>query len=1672
MNQTFTMKHTLLTVFVAACLFFGLSITKTYGCDFSPSVNATNVVDNGDGTYSFTVLMCIGESGSQNGPSISLSNGINIVATTSIDLVNPYNGNVANGTITAGNLNYSFPGFPGEWWKAEDGEFGPCFTFELTVDADPSAATVSFTNINDACLNDISGGVWSTVIVSTGLCNPDYSVTAPATISGNTFGAGNDCDFRPSEDITIEVEVVCEGIYTFTLCDGALWDTYLFLSASCCEALIFENDDWCGAQSEITTFLPQGIYYLTIEGFFAVNSGEFSIDISTGEQAYKADAGEDQDICETFTTLEGNVALVGEGTWSVISGSGVFADPNDPNTAVTGLSNGPNVFAWTIDNAPCDPSVDFVTIVAGGDITINCPASIMVNNDAGQCSAVVNYATPTGSSECGDITIVQTAGLASGSTFPVGVSLVTWEITDTFGNIETCTFSVTVVDAEVPQISCVADIVVNVAAGECSAVVTFNEPVGTDNCPGASTSLISGLGSGATFPVGNNANVYEVLDASGNANFCVVNVLVVDNEFPVFDCPEPINIAVDAGDCDAVVTYDLPTASDNCPGLSAVTLQSGLGSGATFPVGVNNEVYIVTDASGNVSTCTITITVTEPVLPEITCPGDITFDISDGICGHIVNYLTPVGTDNCPGAVTELTEGLASGSLFPAGVTIVEYTVTDASGNTASCSFTVTITDTIAPSITCPIDIVVNNDPNQCGAIVTYSAPVANDNCPDFEVTLIEGLASGSFFPVGTTIVIYQIEDVSGNIDVCTFDVTVNDTQPPTPVCNDVAVNTDPGECSAVVNYTLPTATDNCPGGVTVSFLSGLGTGATFPVGTTTETYLFQDAAGNLQTCEFDVIVTDNEAPVLECPMDVTFMLAAGSCDTTYTFIAPIGTDNCPGVNTVQTEGIASGEVFPVGVHVIEFTSVDANGNATTCEFTVTILEPVPPTITCPESISVSSDPTECGAIVNYVTPVGEDNCPGVNTALTNGLASGSLFPVGITLVEYTATDASGNQVTCSFAVEVIDDVVPIITCPSDIVTGPTTPDCQALVNYPAPGAVDNCGLASVELVSGLASGSLFPTGTTTIVYVATDVNGNTATCSFTVTVEGENEPSILCPANVVVPNTPDSCGAFVTYNVPVGIDGCGGEFEAQLIFGIGSGGYFPIGTTEEIYQIVTSEGTASCSFNVTVLDEQNPVITCPENITIVAEGGECELPVDFDAATATDNCPGVTVEQTGGLTSGSDFGIGVNTVTFTATDASGNTTTCSFTITIVDPIDPTISNCPADITVNATQGVCGAVVTYESPIGDDNCDFTLELTAGLASGATFPVGTTTVTYTVTDLSGNTASCSFNVTVVDNIAPTITCPGDISTCEPVVTFSPTANDNCPGVTVTQTAGPASGTVFPVGTTTVTFVATDASGNTATCSFSVTVSQSPGTANAGQDRLICKENSVQLSGNQPNVGVGTWTIISGSGTISDVNDPNATVSNLEDGVLIIEWSFPAIGDCPGSSDTVVITVQSNVTVDAGPDISYNGTSAQLNAVGSPEGGTYNWTPAGSLSCTECPNPIATPTVTTTYTVTYTSELGCTDTDQVTVTVFTTVPTGFTPNGDGTNDVWNIPNADQYPDMEVFIYNRWGNLIFESIGYRVPWDGTNKGKDLPAASYYFVIDYKDGSEAINGTVTIIR
>src|SRR5690606_2323122 len=152
---------------------------------------------------------------------------------------------------------------------------------------------------------------------------------------------------------------------------------------------------------------------------------------------------------------------------------------------------------------------------------------------------------------------------------------------------------------------------------------------------------------------------------------------------------------------------------------------------------------------------------------------------------------------------------------------------------------------------------------------------------------------------------------------------------------------------------------------------------------------------------------------------------------------------------------------------------------------------------------------------------------------------------------------------------------------------------------------------------------------------------------------------------------------------------------------------------------------------------------------------GSCDAVVEWTAPTASDNC---SVLLSSSHNSGDVFLVGTTTVTYTATDGAGNTATCSFNVTVVDTELPTIT-CPADLTdVSADAGSCDATgVNLGAPVVADNCiDFTYTNDAP----ASFPVGTTVVTWTVTDASNNTATCTQNVTVVDTELPTITGRAD------------------------------------------------------------------------------------------------------------------------------------------------------------------------------------------------------------------------------------------------------------------------------------------------------------------------
>src|SRR6185503_21175917 len=178
--------------------------------------------------------------------------------------------------------------------------------------------------------------------------------------------------------------------------------------------------------------------------------------------------------------------------------------------------------------------------------------------------------------------------------------------------------------------------------------------------------------------------------------------------------------------------------------------------GSTFVVGTTT----VTCTTGSGLSCSFTVTINDTQKPVIICPAPITQGTAPGQCSAIVNFAATV-SDNCSGAGTPVCTP-PSGSTFPKGSTTVGCGVVDAAGNSASCSFSVTVTDTQPPSITCPSNITVANTPGQCSAPVTYAAPAASDNCPTIGTSSCSP-ASGATFPKGTTTVTCSVSDAAGN---------------------------------------------------------------------------------------------------------------------------------------------------------------------------------------------------------------------------------------------------------------------------------------------------------------------------------------------------------------------------------------------------------------------------------------------------------------------------------------------------------------------------------------------------------------------------------------------------------------------------------------------------------------------------------------------------------------------------------------------------------------------------------------------------------------------------------------------------------------------------------------------------------------------------------------------
>jgi gliding motility-associated-like protein len=659
-----------------------------------------------------------------------------------------------------------------------------------------------------------------------------------------------------------------------------------------------------------------------------------------------------------------------------------------------------------------------------------------------------------------------------------------------------------------------------------------------------------------------------------------------------------------------------------------------------------------------------------------------------------------------------------------------------------------------------------------------------------------------------------------------------------------------------------------------------------------------------------EVTGIDDSNPNITCPTPINIYVDA-NCQVSlpdYSGLA-IVSDNCPNpLNVIQTP--SPGTTLTLGPDLIVSLEVsDLSGNTAICQFSQQVFDTISPVLNCPiDQIEIADN--FCDGVLDDYLPIvsGTDNCTASNDLIfTQSPAPGTAI-TGTTVVTFNAEDEMGNIGACSINVTVDDQTPPMITCPSDITLSTNNGCDYQLADFSiAVSVADNC--SSVFTYSQTpAVGTLLPVGVHAIEVFATDDNGNSSSCIFNITVEDQTPPVISACAPVQSTNVDANCeGQIGDYtSLITASDNCSAVGNLIVTQSPVSG--TTITSNTQVTITVTDEqgNSEDCLVSVNLVDNTDPTATCPGNQTLTINSScEYTVPDLSGLVSGTDNCSAftdMTIIQSPITGATAD---GVTSVLITLIDEQGNQDQCTTTLVPDDTDAPTIT-CPSPGPVDLGAGCDYATPNFASgTLVLDNCpNFTL--TQSPVTGTILNPGSNNITITVTDAGGNEASCSFILEISETVAPTITCPSNISICDSVVTYSdPTFNDNCFAyLTQTDMTGLSSGSVFPTGITTLDYSVADSSGNMAMCSFDVEVLESPSPAIILEDTLIvCDANSGIISAESISQGTGTWSVVSGGGNFNNPFAPTTGVNNLMDGESVFVWTVTAT--CGSDDDTLVV-----------------------------------------------------------------------------------------------------------------------------------------------------------------------
>ena len=1126
---------------------------------------------------------------------------------------------------------------------------------------------------------------------------------------------------------------------------------------------------------------------------------------------------------------------------------------------------GDNTVTLTVYDAAGNSSTCTSTVTVEDDTA---PVAVCENitvqlDDTGNASITANDIDDGSSDACGIQSLeidVEAFTCAN-----VGTNNLVLTVTDNNGNTSTCDAVVTVEDNVAPVAVCQNVTVQLDASGNASITTADINNGSSDACGIASLSLDQ-----TDFDcsnVGTNTVTLTVTDNNGNTSTCDAVVTVEDNVAPVAVC-QNVTVQLDASGNASITTADIDNGSSDACGIASLSLDQ-----TDFDcsnVGANTVTLTVTDNNGNTDQCTAVVTVEDNVAPTFTAPANTTI-YSDASClydsGALVAGDVVDEADNCDVNQATYTDQIDNSN--PCAILITRtWSLTDIHGNAAPDQIQlITIADTVAPVVVCPGD--QNRKIGDVEAVYTVlgnefdivSAAVECGTLADTVVVVngttydIETLA-GFDLPLGENTITWQVRDNCGNVGECSFMVDVTKSTIPYYNCAFRPLVMDCGDdyvalanewIDSVFLDILNNATDDDV--ITRDMITHDYDGVLPPVECDansaigkTVTFTITDDYGNTFDCSKNFVILDLTPPTVDIEASDLVVECDGGGNTSEfsNWLMAHGgaeaSDICTGINwsyLINDTTINCGSTDSVSVI---FTATDSCGNASSTTAAFVIKDGTAPVLTLPPNITLDCDVSTDPQITGSASAI--DNCDeSPVVSYTDEVAPGECANEAVISRTWTATDACGNITSEEQTITIQDNTPPTF---NEALPGNLTVECDNVPDMDTLTASDNCGDATITVSQDTTDGDCANEMIITRTWTATDNCGNTTVHTQTLTVQDITPPVFdgQLPASLTVDcdNVPemeiltatDNCGeASVTMSQDSTARDCPNEWIITRNWTAAD----ECGNTVSHTQVITTQDFTAPEFNEAL----------PADITV-----ECDAVPDADTLTASDNCGDATVLYEVDTTEGECPTIMMITRTWTASDQCGNTNIHTQTITVQDTKAPEFNEeLPADITLDCNEPIEMITLT-----ATDDCG-TAVVTVDQDTAISDETGELIITRTwvASDECENKTSHTQVITIKDFPIEITSAQNQSVLCSG---YAQTALNNWlennGGATVLEACGEytwsnnfsgLSNGCGPTGSATVTFTATDESGNSAstTATFRVTDNIRPAITNEAADMTV-------------------------------------------------------------------------------------------------------------------------------------------------------------------------------------------------------------------------------------------